>query len=375
MDYDTLIQKTEWYKILHKYKHIVVFGANETALNTYHFIEYVGGRDIECFIVSKKGTNPDYLANKVVKTFEEISQNVKENALVIVSQSYDDYCNMQKILFEAGFKNIFPSNLQMTTNISHELKKYCCNILDGLNIVDEFTSQNQKICINSELSTSIYAVTSHHNKHIQKNNFESKYIYYIQAGSALTDCKICDYQDNVGSDNISHLNSFFCELTAGYWIYKNDNCSDYIGLYHYSRGLDMTDKQIETIISANVDVVLPVPCIFRHEIITKLRREYVAILNEAIHKVSPEYDKTVENYYMSKVFFPGNIVFCKRQVFDEYYKWMFDIFHEYIEIQNNRKIKPYTRQYGYVAEALTNIYFRHNLNKYFVLYSKIKFQF
>lgn len=26
MDYDTLIQKTEWYKILHKYKHIVVFG-------------------------------------------------------------------------------------------------------------------------------------------------------------------------------------------------------------------------------------------------------------------------------------------------------------------------------------------------------------
>ncbi len=114
-----------------------------------------GGRDIECFIVSKKGTNPDYLANKVVKTFEEISQNVKENALVIVSQSYDDYCNMQKILFEAGFKNIFPSNLQMTTNISHELKKYCCNILDGLNIVDEFTSQNQKICINSELSTSI----------------------------------------------------------------------------------------------------------------------------------------------------------------------------------------------------------------------------
>ncbi len=43
MDYDTLIQKTEWYKILHKYKHIVVFGANETALNTYHFIEYVGG--------------------------------------------------------------------------------------------------------------------------------------------------------------------------------------------------------------------------------------------------------------------------------------------------------------------------------------------
>ena len=54
---------------------------------------------------------------------------------------------------------------------------------------------------------------------------------------------------------------------------------------------------------------------------------------------------------------------------------MFDIFHEYIEIQNNRKIKPYARQYGYVAEALTNIYFRHNLNKYFVLYSKIKFQF
>ena len=41
-------------------------------------------------------------------------------------------------------------------------------------------------------------------------------------------------KDNIG-DNISSKNSSYCELTAIYWIYKNYDLADYVGICHYRR--------------------------------------------------------------------------------------------------------------------------------------------
>jgi hypothetical protein len=43
----------------------------------------------------------------------------------------------------------------------------------------------------------------------------------------------CNFSDSEGV-NISHLNPYYCELTAQYWV-RHNRPSQYVGFYHYRR--------------------------------------------------------------------------------------------------------------------------------------------
>jgi len=66
----------------------------------------------------------------------------------------------------------------------------------------------------------------------------------VQVGTALKkDCFEQYLHDNTG-DNISEKNQMYCELTAQYWAWKNED-ADYYGLMHYRRyfSFDETKKE------------------------------------------------------------------------------------------------------------------------------------
>ena len=77
----------------------------------------------------------------------------------------------------------------------------------------------------------IYVVT-----HKKFNNELPKDYYYMQVNAANNEV-FSELNDAVGDDNIAEKNPFYCELTASYWIWKNDKQSKIVGLAHYRRFL------------------------------------------------------------------------------------------------------------------------------------------
>lgn len=241
----------------------------------------------------------------------------------------------------------------MTDNLTQDLANYCRTKLGAMRSVKElppalpYGSGSSAACL--------YVVTSHLNqRQVKGRGFNNKYMKCIQAGAALTEERICGIDDNSG-DNISRLNPYYCEITAGYWIAKHDT-HRYVGLCHYSRWLDVCDSDIERIVGNDVDVVLPTPIVLRAEMVLILRN-YGDMLEMAVLKVNKDYQNALERHYSSKILIPGNICIARREIFVQYYEWMYAVLQEMETLLKDRYGEIPKRLLGYMAEHLTNIYF------------------
>ena len=82
-----------------------------------------------------------------------------------------------------------------------------------------------------EPTIKIYVVC-HKKSYVPKN----PYLYPIQVGASIAGTRLSDMLDDDEGDNISEKNKSYCELTAQYWAWKNDD-ADYYGFFHYRRYL------------------------------------------------------------------------------------------------------------------------------------------
>ncbi len=186
-----------------------------------------------------------------------------------------------------------------------------------------------------------------------------EFVYPVQAGAALTDIRVANLRDDVG-DNISHKNVNYSELTAMYWISRHMS-SEYMGLFHYRRILDVKDEDLYRLRENDIDVVLPYPTVHYPNIKEHHKRylkdeDWEAML-QALEELNPEYVKKLPEIFEQPFFYNYNMFIAKGHVFKEYCNWLFPILQRTEELSVPKGNERADRYIGYLGENLTTLYF------------------
>lgn len=180
-------------------------------------------------------------------------------------------------------------------------------------------------------------------------------------------------KDSTG-ENISHLNSSFCELTALYWIWKNSN-DDITGLAHYRRYFRSSIFKKEPIGEGTITRLLS-----NNDILVSKKRNYfiVNIFNhykkshnigdlmlarDIVEEMYPDYIESFDKLLSGKVLSLYNMLITHKNILDEYCEWLFPILFELKSKTDISKYNPYQkRMIGFVAERLFNVWMIKNSN-------------
>lgn len=184
------------------------------------------------------------------------------------------------------------------------------------------------------------------------------------------------YQGDNTGDNISSKNANYCELTGLYWAWKNLD-ADYMGLVHYRRHFTfkgakgnkeecvIRSEQLKKLLE-ETDVILPTP---RNYYIETNYSQYVhahhAIdldtTREIISEKYPEYLRAYDNSMKLTSGHRFNMFIMKKDKFNAYCEWLFDIL---FELEERLDISSYnkndSRVFGFVSERLLDVWIETN---------------
>lgn len=203
----------------------------------------------------------------------------------------------------------------------------------------------------------------------------------IHVGAAINDIDLGFITDDTG-DNISSKNPNYCELTALYWAWRNLD-ADYIGLCHYRRYFIMNKAQdkwhrlidrgfIEAKLE-KADIILPksrnyyIETSYSHYVHAH-HAEDLDYTREIIAEKYPDYISSYDKLMNSTKGHRFNMFIMKRELFDEYMRWLFDIL---FELENRLDISSYSandkRVFGFVSERLLDVWIDTNHYNYIEL--------
>lgn len=210
--------------------------------------------------------------------------------------------------------------------------------------------------------------------HKKFNPPESEIYIPIRVGSILNDDDFGYIRDDT-KENISVKNKNYCELTALYWIWKNDK-SDIVGLVHYRRYFfkNIMSNKIENILDeeeiGNIfnkyDVIVPNKTfIIKHNVekswrTTHLKKDY-DLCREVIKEKHPDYLNAFDSFSKSKKLYICNMIIAKKEYFNNYCEWLFDILFELekkIDLSNYDEYNK--RIFGFLSERLLNVWLYKN---------------
>ncbi|MBT9033006.1 hypothetical protein BTI99_04450 [Lactobacillus delbrueckii subsp. bulgaricus] len=177
-------------------------------------------------------------------------------------------------------------------------------------------------------------------------------------------------RDNLG-DNIASKNPNYCELTALYYLWKNDKTDDYLSIEHYRRFFK--EPYRPTVISK--DKILTY--LQKYDIVTTQYYNFGETINEyyshhhieddmvkvekVIEKKYPEYIPALNTVLTNNFSAACNMIATSKEKFDEYCKWLFDIlFSVESEIDIINRDDYQKRVFGFLSERLQNVWIIQN---------------
>lgn len=185
----------------------------------------------------------------------------------------------------------------------------------------------------------------------------------LQVGRATGDHSL-PYRGDDSGDNISYRNWLFGELTGLYWIWKNVEEYDHIGICHYRRffldanGELMSGAEYDRILS-EYDLIVPKP-----NISDQTNREGYAeshnikdlmTVKAAVDKLTPDLSEAFQKMLDAKSSYYANLAVMQHAEFNRYCEWMFGIFSEAEkEIDVTDYDHYHKRVYGFLSELLLN---------------------
>lgn len=190
----------------------------------------------------------------------------------------------------------------------------------------------------------------------------------LQVGSAGKE-KLGYLCDDTG-ENISGLNCYYSELTGVYWIWKNDTESDIVGVCHYRRYLlnekevMFREEEIEQLLTEHdllTSRLLTLDFSYHYGFSDNHNVRDLDVTGEVILEKYPEYYDTFHKLVYENHTYFGNICIMKKDLFDRYCAWLFDIF---FEVQKRIDVESYDsyhkRVFGFISEFLLYVWVTKN---------------
>ena len=357
---------------------IVVYGAGNTADSLLEFLslEYSDLNIIGC-AVSDDVPGLNHMRNLPVNNIKYYGiYKDKVHVFVAVVDKY--LADVLKKLEEYGFSKIVKLTFE-SENWEELRERYFVESATGFSGNYQTLEQSLITNNNGELDDSprIYMACSHVDKKLS-SSFDPTYsstLLPIQVGKALTDKDIAPFHDDEG-DNISYRNKGYSELTALYWLWKNEKCK-WIGLCHYRRHFAITVAQLDSLINSPVDIVLTVPIINFPSVQDIYFRDHEKTdwqnMLEVLENMYPDYRNAAEKFFHGNYYCGYNMFIARKDIMDEYCAWLFPLL-ERIEEYHVSHADSYQRRYvGFLAERLFSLYFLGEIKSYRIVFARKRF--
>lgn len=218
------------------------------------------------------------------------------------------------------------------------------------------------------MTVKIFAIT-----HKSFNPPKSKLYIPLHAGRAQSK-DLGFIGDNTG-DNISIKNKYYGGLTGLYWIWKNFNDTEYVGICSYRKffinknGKFPTENDYINILS-EYDIIVS-----RSHYETKSYSELYSLVHNpkdllALEKIIKEYYHDYYSAFLNvingnKLHF-GNIFCTSKKLLSDYCKWLFEIFHKLESVLNVEGYDDYQKRvFSFLSEELLMVWIIKNKLKYY----------